>query len=335
MLHDEVTTIGRIKRILGKPSRRVFEGIGDDAAIVQSPRGRTVVTVDTMVENVHFDLLYTTARELGRRAISVAVSDLAAMAARPLYVLVSLGLKQNVSDIFIEELYTGIKEAARRYGTDVIGGNTVQSPTSIVVDVVAIGEGKQLLRRSGAKVSDVIAVTGFLGDSAAGLNLLKRVGRDGTPVQMQRLLTSHLDPVARVTEALAISRFVHAAIDLSDGLSTDLHHLCLASRVGALIDKASLPISPAARDAAKFLDSQELKWALCGGEDYELLITLDPKNFSRCRKRLKEFDVELTAIGEVTPVESGVRIRDERGEICPLAPMGWNHFVRRKVPKGS
>lgn len=328
MLHDELEIISLIKKTLGTTGPKVIVGIGDDAAVVRPPRGKMLATVDTLVEGVHFDLSYTKPRELGRKAMAVSLSDLAAMGAKPLYALVSVGLKQEMSRFFVEELYIGIRELAREYGVDVIGGNTVQSPTVLLVDVALIGEGDRCLTRSGASPGDVICVTGQLGNSAAGLNLLKRLGRSNIDRKLRRLVASHLTPVPRVKEARIIMKAVTSSIDLSDGLGVDLHRILKASKVGAVIEENKLPISRECREAAKYLSTSHLKWALFGGEDYELLLTIRSREVEPSRKRLKQMGVLLTPIGEVTH-SRGARLVNAEGRRSILPPMGWNHFVRR------
>ncbi|MBI1860034.1 MAG: thiamine-phosphate kinase [Deltaproteobacteria bacterium] len=329
VIHDELAMIQRLTRVLGRPGRRVKVGIGDDAAVVDSPRAPLIATVDTLVENVHFDLHYTNPRELGHKALAVNLSDIAAMGATPLYALISIGLKQEMGTFFVEELYEGIRRLARRFKVDVIGGNTVQSPTAVVINVTLLGAAKQPLLRSGARVGDRVCVTGFLGDSAAGLNVLKRLGRYEVPAVLKNCVQRHLIPTPRVKEALAIGRWVNAAIDLSDGLSTEIHHIAKASKVGAVIERANLPLSKSCRAAAVHLNMSGEKWALCGGEDYELLLTIPQKHLAKCRGALEKLGTPLIEIGTVTLAREGVKIQGEAGQRQELPAMGWNHFVRR------
>jgi thiamine-monophosphate kinase len=331
-LGDEFEIIKVIKKTLGKPSKNVLLGIGDDAAVLAPARGKMVVTVDSMVEGVHFDLHYTTAAELGHKALAVSLSDCAAMGARPMYALVSLGLKQELGQHFITSLYEGMKRLAKQHKVDIVGGNIVQSPTALIVDVTVIGETKKkALTRGGARPGDIIAVTGDLGGSAAGLNCLRRLGRDKLGTRPE-IVARHLRPTPRIKEADALVGLGAAtsAIDISDGLSSDIHHLAEQSRVGMGVEQAQLPISKTTIAAAELIQSSANVWALYGGEDYELLLTITPKKFKAAQAALRRLKTPLTAIGEVLPAEEGVKLKTLNGEWADLQPRGWNHFVRRR-----
>lgn len=335
-LRDEFEVIRLIQATVGKPSRRVELGIGDDAAVTLPPREKLVATVDTMVEGVHFDLSYMTARELGHKALAVNLSDIAAMGAEPLYALVSLGLKQDMQEYFIEEFYRGLKLLAKRFGVDVIGGNLVQSPQTVLVDITLIGQANSYATRAGAQPNDLIAVTGDLGSSAAGLSCLKRLGRSHLD-DFRALVKAHLTPEPRVEEGAALVETggVTAMLDISDGFARDLHHICEQSKVGALIEEAKLPISKLTHKAAELISGNAKAWALYGGEDYELLLTLDPKRLAAAQKALKPFRRQLHVIGKILPQSKGVRLKGAKGLSVPLEPRGWNHFVRRARIKGD
>ncbi len=325
-IHDEFELIKLIQGALGKPSKRVVLGIGDDAAVVVPPRGKLVATVDTLVEGVHFDLAYTNPHELGHKALAVNLSDIAAMGATPLYALVSVGLKQSTTEHFVEETYRGIRQLAKRFSVDIIGGNTVQSPNSTVIDITVIGEApKSYFSRTGAKVGDLIAVTGHLGSSAAGLNCLKRLGRHNLDV-FKPLVQAHLMPEPKVKEAQALlaTGAVTSMIDISDGFARDLHHLTEGSKVGALVDETQLPVGEVTKRAAEVVGGNYRNWALFGGEDYELLFTFSAKKLSAVKKALGK---KFFLVGAVQAKK--VEIKNGDGEITPLEPRGWNHFVRR------
>ena len=327
MIKDEFELIQLIQKTLGKTSSNVLLGIGDDAAVTKPPKGKMVTTVDTLVEGVHFDLAYTTARELGHKALAVSLSDLAAMGAKPLYALVSLGLTQNVNEYFVTEFYRGMKELARKFKVDIIGGNLVQSPTGMLIDVTAIGEApKTFVTRSGAKIGNLVAVTGSLGESAAGLNCLRRLGR----VRMQgqeKIIDAHLMPQPRVHEALSMQKTgaLTAMIDISDGLAREVHHLANRSAVGFEIDVSALSISEQTRHGASLTNSDPLAWALYGGEDYELLFTFKKEKLKAIKAAFKG---KLTVIGRVVAKKNGVQLITGDGK-SELQPKGWNHFVRR------
>lgn len=330
-LHDEFQLIDLIKKTVPRPSKRVELGIGDDAAVLTTSHQKIIVTNDAMVEGVHFDLAYTTAKELGHKIMAVNLSDCAAMAARPRYAVVSLGLKQELNEYFVEELYSGICELAKRHKVDIVGGNISQSPTAIFVDLTLIGEPlKSYAKRSGARPTDVLAVTGWLGNSAAGLNGIKRLGRS-VMEDYRPLVESHLRPNPRIEEAIRLLEVggLTAMMDLSDGLGMDLHHLLKASKVGALIDAKKIPISTASKKVAKLINANAMAWALYGGEDYELLVTISEKKFSKAQKALKALGCSLTPIGVITKFAEGAKLKTVTGELTPFERRGWNHFVRR------
>ncbi len=319
-----------ISKTVGRPSKKVFLGIGDDAAVLESPKGRLVATVDTMVEGVHFDLGYTTAFELGHKVLAVNLSDLAAMAAEPQYALVSLGLKQELNEAFVEELYKGMRALAKRFHVDIVGGNLVQSPTAVIVDVVALGSATKTVTRRGAQVGDCIAVTGHLGASAGGLTCIRRMGRHETQHHPE-VLKAHLTPEPRIREAkILLASGATSMIDISDGLAREVHHLAHQSKVGMQIALDLVPISKATRAAALWIQSDPIPWALYGGEDYELLVTLPPKNVEKAKKALNKIKGSLTVIGQVSKPSEGIRLKNLEGKWSRLEARGWNHFVRRR-----
>ncbi len=333
-LHDEFELIRSIKKTVGSNSKRVCLPIGDDAAVAESPKGKLVATIDTMVEGVHFDLTYTTPRELGHKALAVSLSDIAAMGATPLYALVSIGLKQELQEYFVTELYEGMKALSKKYGVDIIGGNTVQAPQAILVDVALVGQvGKTFFTRSGAKFGDCLAVTGSLGTSAAGLSCLKLLGRQETNHHPE-LLRAHLMPEPRIRESLALQAAggVTSMIDISDGLAREIHHLADNSKVGMWLDEEKLPVSLETHRAGTLVGMDPFRWVLYGGEDYELLFTFSPKKLQAIQKSFRRLKTAFTVIGSVTERKSGVKMRTRAGAEVKLEPSGWNHFVRRKKP---
>jgi thiamine-monophosphate kinase len=332
-IRDEFELIKNLNQILGRPSKKVKVGIGDDAAVVEPPKGKLVSTVDSMVEGVHFDLMYTTPRELGHKSLAVNLSDIAAMGAKPLFALISLGLSQECSDEFVYEVYEGIKLLAKKYKVDIIGGNVSQSPSAITIDITLLGEVNEPILRSGAIEGDLIAVTGILGDSAAGLNGIRRLGRPEME-NYPELLKAHLRPEPRLHASELISKIkASSLIDISDGLSREVHAIADASQVGMLIDETQIPLSKSALKLAKIIHSQPLGWALFGGEDYELLFTFPAKNLKKAETLFRGKKEKMTVIGEVKNKSFGVKIKKASGEIEHLQSLGWNHFVkRRKIP---
>lgn len=335
-IHDEFELIRLIKTTLPRSSPNVYLGIGDDAAIVRPPKKNMVATVDTLVEGVHFDLSYMNAFELGHKALAVNLSDIAAMGAHPLYALVSIGLKQDTSEHFVTELYRGISSLAEHFDVDIIGGNTVQSPLSTLIDITVIGESTApCFTRMGAKENDIVAITGYVGSSAAGLVCLKNLGRPSASHAVPELVKAHLMPSPRVREALALQNVgaVTAMIDISDGVAREIHHIAERSNVGVWIDEAKLPISPFTEKASKLVSSNPRAWALYGGEDYELLMTLKPSKVALAIKALRKIKTSLTIIGKVVKKSEGVHIQNREGSTGKLPARGWNHFVRRVPPK--
>lgn len=331
-LTGEFALIKKIKSTLGAPSKRTIVGIGDDAAIISPPKGHLVATVDMLVEGVHFDLSYTTPRELGHKALAVNLSDIAAMGATPLYGLVSLGLKQHVNEHFLIEFYEGVKHLARRFKVDIVGGNLVQSPTVVVVDMTVLGQvDDKYQTRGGARVGDRLAITNSLGRSAAGLNCLRRLGRHNLDPR-DELAQAHLQPIPRVLEGkiLKDTGSITSLIDVSDGLASELHHICAQSSVGALVEENLIPIDDAVHQAAAKLQADGKAWALYGGEDYELLCTMSPNSIAQVKRSLKPTGSTITVIGTVVPKENGIKLKRSSGARVPLEAKGWNHFVRRR-----
>jgi len=309
-------------------------GIGDDAAILRQRAGLdTVVTADLLVEEIDFRLGRggISPRDLGRRALAVSLSDVAAMGARPRFCLLSVGVpRERWRGRFLEELYAGVGALAEAHGVHIIGGDTSRTPERVVIDSIVLGEvrsGRAVLR-SGARVGDQIFVTGSLGGAAAGLKIL-----EGVAVRQSRLkgferslVERQLRPVARVEwgALLCERRLATASIDLSDGLSSDLAHVCRESGVGARIEAASLPLDPLLEQAG-LSESDALRLALDGGEDFELLFTVSERNARKLPNELN--GVRVTRIGEVTAERGKIRLI-HKGRERILRPGGFEHFKR-------
>ncbi len=319
-------------------------GIGDDCAVYEpSKEVLQVATCDMLVDQVHFDLLTTPMNLLGSKAISVNVSDICAINAIPRYALISLAVPSSLSVEMIEELYRGMSHAAREYGLALAGGDTSSSKSGLIISVSMIGEVSEnmLTKRSGARPGELICVSGFLGGSAAGLKLLVREKEimlehieNNEPYNKSVMadlkeygeaIQDHLLPIAR----LDMVRLFHSKnicpssmIDISDGLSPELQHICKVSNIGALIDENRIPIRALTRRIADELQDDALSWALTGGEDYQLLFTI-PKDEYRKIADSKEISV----IGETTDAESGLLLRDMYGMTIDLASVkGFDHF---------
>lgn len=299
-------------------------GIGDDAAVFRtSGHLWNVVTVDAMAEGVHFDLRYTDFTKLGWKAMAANISDLAAMGAVPKWGLVNLTLPDKLTAADIKELYRGISKCSKKYGTQVIGGNITRAKSEFVIGITVLGEveKKNILKRSSAKAGDIIAVTGDLGSSHAGLRILQTKRRSNS---FRYVLRKHLTPmprINRVRELLTSGVKIHACIDISDGLSSDLGHICAASKVGAELDLDTLPIHSETIQAAAVLGEDVLAYALNGGEEYELLMTMTPQSFRKAKAILGR---HITNIGTVNA--SGKITGYHQSKKIAVKAKGFTHF---------
>ena len=281
---DTLTTewdlINALSREFGPAPAGVILGIGDDCAAIEIPGPDYLLwTVDTLVEGVHFDLAYTTLAQLGWKSLTVNLSDIAAMGGDPGSALLSLGWPPDRDRRRALAFAAGLAQAAREYGVAVIGGDTVASPGGLIVTVTLTGRvpADQMLRRAGAGIGDLIFVTGPLGEAAAGLKILRQ-GLE-LPQDLKEALTEaqlRPRPQLRAGRLLAQEGLATALIDTSDGIATDLYHICRASGVGARIPAAAVPVSPRVTAAAPHLGCAPLDLALFGGEDYLLLFTASP-----------------------------------------------------------
>jgi len=325
----EIGEFGLIERLAsvvgaGAPADLIV-GIGDDAAAWRVGDQILLATTDTLVEEVHFLPEFSPWAEVGWKVLAVNVSDIAAMGGEPLFALVTLALPLESEISFADELYEGLMDCAREYGVTVAGGDIVRAP-QISVTIALIGraqmrEGEPLLmRRDGARAGDVIAVTGTLGDSAAGLWRMRK-GATGEDA----LVRAHLRPLPRLAEAQEAARAgVECAIDVSDGLLQDLGHVCEMSGLGAEIREESLPLSDDLRSA---YPEDAVALACSGGEDYELIITSDEDTVERVGE---EISAALTVIGRITDsTEHRPRLLDRAGNELPVAVHGWDHLHSR------
>ena len=314
----------------------LLTGIGDDAAVLHQPAGRNIViTTDLLIEDIDFQRETLRPHLLGHKALAVSLSDVAAMGARPRWSLLSLGVPTDIwGSGFVDEFYEGFFSLANRYDVQLAGGDVSRSPEKIVIDSIVLGEcaHEQAILRRGARAGDQLFVTGALGGSAAGLRLLKRGARvevrddvDPDAHSIEQLLLRHLRPEPRVGWGLVLGEggLASAMIDISDGLSSDLHHLCEESDAGALIDAARIPIDPlvAALCGRRALDP--LLLALHGGEDFELLFTVHPDDVARLPKTVD--GISISQIGEITN-EPGKICVAEKDRVWELEPQGFDHF---------
>jgi thiamine-monophosphate kinase len=318
----EFGLIELIARTVGKAKRRdLILGIGDDTAAWRTDKSIQLGTTDILIQNVHFTLDIATWRELGWKALAVNISDIAAMGGTPSFAMVSLGLPPETEVDNIVDLCRGMKEIASKFDVDIVGGNISRAPV-VIIDVSLIGKASgTLLTRSEAAPGDQIAVTGYLGLSAAGLKILKAKRKlDSKTTAFFR--EAHLRPRPRVTEGQALAQHgVKTAIDLSDGLLGDLKHICKASNVGARVWINKLPIHPLLKSTFK-KESRGL--ALSGGEDYELLFTARSKIIVKLRNIMS---IPVTVIGEIAADKQGqVTLLDEHGKAVKWDETGWDHF---------
>ncbi len=328
----EFPLIDLVSRIVGVERSDIVVGIGDDVAVLGEQGDELLLaTVDSQVESVHFLRDCITPFQLGRRALAINLSDIAAMGGTPQYALVSLALPADTEVAWVEELYRGLREEGDRFGVAVVGGNMARSLGGVFVDVCVLGRVRRehLLLRSGAGVGDRILVTGQLGDSAAGLSLLLHDRLDVAEQDREQLLARHLTPTPRLAESAVIawSGLATAMIDISDGLSSDLGHICQRSGVGARVWVERLPISAATRRVAGLINKAPWHLALTGGEDYELCFTAPPEAAEGLTEAVsRETGTPVTVVGEILPEAEGRRLVLEDGREVLLEAKGWEHF---------
>jgi thiamine-monophosphate kinase len=323
----------------------VVIGVGDDAAAVETGPV-TLVTTDCLVEGVHFVAEWTPPRLLGRKALSVNLSDIAAMAGVPRHATVSLCLPPSTPLSFVDGLYDGLLERSAETGVSIVGGNVSLSTGMIVVDVALLGLGDRMLRRRGAEAGDTAVVTGTLGAAAEGLRLLAQGARLNAEGVLESLgvwtasagpalshcLRAQLDPNPPLAFARALAEhdLVNAAMDVSDGLSGDLRQLCEESDVSAWIDAQSLPVDPYVASIERARGGDATALALHGGEDYQLLFAVAPARLDGLRDVAVIWDIPLTVVGEFAPGPPALLLR-KGGTLLPLAIQSHDHFRSRAL----
>ncbi len=332
----EFGLIDRLDALIGKThNKRVLLGIGDDAAVVEGPSGSSqLITTDALIEGVHFDRTFTPLEMLGFKAIAANVSDIAAMNGQALYAVVALGLPNNMSVEMVEALYRGMTRACDAYGVALVGGDTTAARVT-VLSVTVIGEAREgeVCFRSGARPGDVLCVTGDLGAAYAGLKVLqeqKRLldagGDDFDPAVLQEFahcVQRHLMPQARVdvVREWGLRRIVPSAlIDVSDGLASEIHHLCNRSQCGARIASEAIPLDDQTLAVARLFGDDPTSYALYGGEDYQLLFTVSEDQLSLLD------DQALVVLGTISEARDGVMIDLPGGDTEPLVRQGFEHF---------
>jgi thiamine-monophosphate kinase len=304
----------------------IIKGIGDDAAILRpSPGMVSLVTTDLLLEGVHFNLDFTDPYRLGKKAVAVNLSDMAACGGIPTAFLVSLAAPVKTEMAFVRSLYQGMLEQAQEFKMPLAGGDTSRGER-LLIAITLIGEAEEakVIYRSGARKGDLIFVTGTLGDAALGLQQLKKGKREGIAI------TRHLAPIPRVKEGREIARLglATAMIDISDGLMADLGHICEASAVGAKVQLSRLPLSEEYRREIAQYNADTYLLAVIGGEDYELLFTAPEERTAAIQKLAREFGIPITMIGEIAADSHGVMIYGEDGKVYPVKQQGYDHFTK-------
>jgi thiamine-monophosphate kinase len=332
----EFPLIDRLAQIIAIDRADILVGIGDDVAVLD-PGGDELLlaTVDNQVAGVHFLRHVSTPYQVGRRALAINLSDIAAMGGQPQFALVSLVLPRDTEVAWVEDLYRGLRAEADSYGVAIVGGNMARSPESICVDVTLLGrvKRKHLLLRSGARPGDRVLVTGQLGEAAAGLQLALEPELSLASAEREPLLRRYLTPTPRLPESavMAQSGRVTAMIDISDGLSSDVGHICEQSGVGVRLWVDALPISSAVRRVAELTGTPWWQLALAGGEDFELCFTAPPDAVGALTAAVRqETGTPVTVIGEVLPAEHGRLLVLPDGQEASLEPGGWEHFGHKK-----
>lgn len=311
-----------------------IKGIGDDAAVIDSGDHYTLVSTDMLVEGIHFDMAYTPLKHLGYKAVIVNISDIYAMNGVPQQITVSIALSNRFSVEALEELYAGINLACDLYNVDLVGGDTTSSPKGLIISITAIGvcEKPSLVLRSGARVGDIICLTGSIGEAYLGLQILeKEKAVYVESVDIQPELSKHefmigrlLKPEAR-KDAIAFFEekdiIPTSMIDVSDGLASELFHIARQSQVGIVVEESLIPMHPDAKLLALDFKMNPITCSLNGGEDYELLFTVSENKLDEVR-----YMQDVSIIGTVVDPKNGVLLKSEAGKFHPLQAQGWNHF---------
>jgi len=302
-----------INRVVKKiKNKEILVGPGDDAAVIKIGNKYVVWTTDALVENDHFNLKWFTPNQVGKKAIEINVSDVIAMGATPKFALISIVLRKNTKVQFVDQLYNGIYQAAKKYNLNIVGGNFTHGKNIVInISMIGIVDKKNLKRRSAAKPGDFILVSGDLGQSTAGLNLFRKKIHGFNSVKKK-----HINPEAKPNKIKKFLGYINAMQDISDGLASEVQHICKASKVGAIIYKDNIPIKEDTRKAAKKLKMDEYDFALYGGEDFELVYTVSKKNLGKVRGFL---------IGEITKGKS-LKLYS-KGNNKKLVRRGYDHFT--------
>lgn len=332
----EFGLINKIKNAVEIKNKEVEVGIGDDAAVLNI-KGKQVVSTDTLMEGVHFNLMYCPLKHLGYKAVVVNISDIYAMNARPIAITLSLAVSNRFSLEAIDEFYEGVLLACKTYSVTLAGGDVTSSYSGLGITVTAIGEaqGEPVLRSTAGK-GDLIVVTGDLGGAYMGLQILERermIYQENPEIQPDLgsndyILERQLKPEARqdVVKILAdLGVTPTSMMDISDGLASELHHICTASKKGCKIYEEKIPIDPSTYQTARDFDLDPTTCALNGGEDYELLFTISQDDFEKL-KNLPDFSF----IGHITEDVDQIDLITKDGNEFPITAQGWQHFKEKQ-----
>lgn len=330
----EFGLIDKLTQSFAVKNQSTVKGIGDDGAILDYRDKKVVVSTDLLTEGVHFNLMYVPLKHLGYKSVIVNLSDICAMNAAPKQITVSMALSGKFSVEALEELYEGIKLACDKYSIDLIGGDTTSSLTGLTLSITVLGEGDEssLVYRNGAKPNDLLCVTGDLGGAYMGLQLLERENEvfkidknmkprfDGYNYILQR----QLKPEARTDMVEAFRKMglkPTSMIDISDGLSSEIMHLCKNSNTGCRIYEDKIPMDNQTKKMAEELNINPLVAALNGGEDYELLFTVSLDDYEKIKN-----DPDITILGHITNPEEGINLITTSGSAIEIKAQGWNHL---------
>jgi thiamine-monophosphate kinase len=331
----EFGLIDQISEKFTNLNQSTIKGIGDDAAVIDAGDHFQLVSTDMLVEGIHFDLSYFPLHHLGFKSVAVNVSDIAAMNGIPKQVTVSIALSNRFSIEAVNAFYEGVKAACEAYGVDLVGGDTTASPSGLMISVTAIGEVKKenVVYRNGAKVNDIICVTGDLGGAYMGLQVLERekqVFLENPDMQPQLdkytyTVGRQLKPEARldlVHELLDLKLVPSSMIDISDGLASELFHIATQSGVGLNIHEDKLPFATEMQETALEFKLDPNTAILNGGEDYELLFTISQDEFEKVKKH-----PDIHFIGYINEKDNGINMVTKSGNAIALKAQGWNHFA--------
>ena len=329
----EFGLIDRITKKIKSYQQNTKLGSGDDAAVIKSKKN-ILISSDMLVEGIHFDMSFTPLKHLGYKSVVVNISDIYAMNAIPTQITVNLGISSKYTLEAIDELYDGILLACEKYKVDIIGGDITSCISGLTISITAIGEGNEneIVKRSGAKENDLLITTGDLGGAYMGLNVLQRekeVWKNNPNMQPELddfnyILQRQLKPEARkdiIESFKEINIKPTSMIDISDGLASEIFHICKASNVGCQVYEDKIPIDSETYKTSMDFNINPTVSALNGGEDYELLFTINQKDYEKIKN-----DPKITVIGHITKKDQGINLVGNGNTLTPLKAQGWNHF---------